>query len=52
LIISCTNTIYLEKNYNSGAVVAEESGKDAITAHVIVYHDKDHASHLELPVVR
>ena len=52
LIISCTNTIYLEKNYNSGAVVAEESGKDAHTAHVILYHDADHASHLELPVVR
>jgi hypothetical protein len=32
--------------------VAEESGKDARTAHVILYHDQDHLSHLELPVVR
>ena len=29
LIISCPNSIYLEKNYNRGGVVAEESGKDA-----------------------
>jgi putative CocE/NonD family hydrolase len=50
LIISCPNTIYLEKNYNSGGVVAEESGKDAHTAHVTLYHDKDHPSYLELPM--
>ncbi|OGN98187.1 MAG: hypothetical protein A2Z71_01540, partial [Chloroflexi bacterium RBG_13_50_21] len=52
LLITCPNTIYLEKNYNRGGVIAEESGKDARTAHVILYHDPDHPSHLELPVVR
>ena len=52
LIISCPNTIYLEKNYNRGGVVAEESGKDARTAHVTLYHDKDHVSYLEVPVVK
>lgn len=52
LIISCPNTIYLEKNYNSRGVVAEESGRDARTAHVTLHHDKDHASYVELPVVR
>ncbi len=52
LIISCPNTIFLEKNYNSGAVVAEESGKDARTAHVILYHEAEHQSRLVLPVVR
>jgi len=52
LIISCPNSIYLEKNYNSGGIVAEESGGDARTAHVTLYHDKDHASYVELPVVR
>ena len=51
LIISCPNTIYLEKNYNSGGAVAEESGRDARTAHVTLYHDNDHPSYLELPVV-
>jgi hypothetical protein len=52
LIISCPNTIYLEKNYNSGGVVAEESGKDARTAHVTLYHDMEHVSYLEIPVVK
>jgi putative CocE/NonD family hydrolase len=52
LTISCPNTIYLEKNYNAGGVVSSESGKDARTAHVTLYHDKDRPSYLELPVVR
>jgi putative CocE/NonD family hydrolase len=52
LIISCPNTIYLEKNYNSGGIIAEESAKDARTAHVTLYHDKDHPSYVELPMIR
>ncbi|OGO61422.1 MAG: hypothetical protein A2029_00840 [Chloroflexi bacterium RBG_19FT_COMBO_47_9] len=52
LIISCPNTIFLEKNYNSGGVVAEESGKDARTAHVTLHHNKEHPSYVKLPVVR
>ena len=52
LVVSCPNTIFLEKNYNSGGVVANESGKDALTAHVKLYHDHEHSSYLELPVVR
>jgi uncharacterized protein len=52
LIISCPNTIYLEKNYNRGGVVAEESGKDARTAHVTLYYDMEHVSYLEVPVVK
>ncbi len=51
LTVSCTNTIYLEKNYNSGGIVAEESGRDARTAHVTLYHDKVHPSYVELPIV-
>ena len=51
LIISCPNTIYLEKNYNAGGVVAEETGEDARTAHITLYHDPQHASYVELPVV-
>jgi putative CocE/NonD family hydrolase len=49
LVLSCPNSIYLEKNYNSGKVVAEESGKDARTAHIKIYHDAEHASFLQLP---
>jgi hypothetical protein len=51
LIISCPNSIYIEKNYNSGGVVAEESARDARTAHVTLYHDQDHPSYLEIPVI-
>ena len=43
---------YVEKNYNSGGVVANESGKDARTAHITLYHDTEHPSALEIPVVR
>jgi putative CocE/NonD family hydrolase len=52
LLVSCPNTIYLEKNYASGGIVAEESAKDARVAHVSVYHDADHPSFLELPLVK
>lgn len=52
LVIGSPNTIYLEKNYNAGGVVAAESGKDARTAHITLYHDAQHPSALEIPVVR
>lgn len=52
LVLNSPNTIYLEKNYNSGGVVAEETTKDAHTARVTVYHDAAHPSRLELPVVQ
>ena len=52
LILACPNTLRLEKNYNSGGVVAEESAKDARTAHITVFHDAEHPSYLELPVVK
>ena len=41
----------MQKNYNSGGVVADESGQDACTAHVTLYHDPEHPSYLELPLV-
>jgi uncharacterized protein len=50
LLIASPNTRFLEKNYNSGGVVADETAKDARTAHVTVYHDAKHSSHIELPV--
>jgi len=52
LFLSCPNTIQLEKNYNSGKMVALETAKDARTAHVTVYHDAGHASYLEIPVIQ
>ena len=52
LVISCPNSIYLAHNYNSGGVVANESGKDARTAHITVYHDARHPSAIEIPFDR
>lgn len=51
LVIKSPNSIYGQKNYNSGGVVAEESGADARTAHVTVYHGGKYLSYLEVPVV-
>jgi putative CocE/NonD family hydrolase len=52
LVLNSPNSIYLEKNYNSGGVVANESKKDARTAHVTLYHDAGRASCLEIPVAQ
>jgi putative CocE/NonD family hydrolase len=51
LIISSSNTPQLQKNYNSGGDVAEETAKDARTAVITVYHDDRHQSRLVLPVM-
>ncbi|MCX5672876.1 MAG: CocE/NonD family hydrolase [Planctomycetota bacterium] len=52
LVFWSPNSIHLQKNYNSGGVVAEESGKDARTAHITLYHDSNHPSYIEIPVVK
>jgi putative CocE/NonD family hydrolase len=50
LAIGPLNTRFFEKNYNSGGVVADESGKDARTVTVTLYHDAKHPSALLLPL--
>lgn len=52
LIIGSINSTGTEKNYNSGGVVAAETGKDAKTAHLTLVHDTEHPSALELPIVK
>jgi putative CocE/NonD family hydrolase len=52
LVFKSPNSIRLQKNYNGGGVVAEESGADARTAQVTLYHDAERPSYLELPIVR
>jgi len=52
LVVRSPNSPGIEKNYNSGGVVADETGRDARTAHITLYHDAQHPSALELPVVR
>lgn len=41
---------FLQKNYCSGGVVAEETPKDAHTFYVQIYHDAEHASTISLPL--
>jgi hypothetical protein len=52
LVLTCPNSIFLQKNYNGGGVVAKESGKDARTAHVALYHDASRPSFLDIPIGR
>ncbi len=52
MVLTCPNSIQFEKNYNSGKIVAAESGKDAQTAHITLYHDAQHPSFLEIPVIK
>ena len=52
LIICSPNSIYYEKNYNSGGVVAEETARDARVAHVKLYHNGKYPSYLEIPLGR
>jgi len=50
LVIAPVNSMYSQKNYNSGGVVANESGKDARKVTVKVYHDATHPSALYVPL--
>ena len=52
IVFGANNSPDVEKNYNSGGVVENESAKDARTAHITVYHDAAHPSTLELPIVK
>lgn len=52
LLIRSPNSIELEKNYNSGGVVATETRQQARTAHVVLHHDGRYASYLEIPIGR
>jgi len=52
LVVRSINSLSTEKNYNSGGVVAAETSKDARTAHIVLMHDAEHVSTLELPVVK
>jgi putative CocE/NonD family hydrolase len=50
LSIQAPSPIGSERNYNGGGVVADETDKDAQTAHVALYHDAAHPSFLQLPL--
>lgn len=50
LLIGPINSIFLQKNFNSGGIVAEESLEDARPVTVRVYHDRARPSVLHVPV--
>ena len=50
LVLGPVNSMYSEKNYNTGGTVAEESITDARTVTVRVYHDTRHPSALYIPM--
>ena len=50
LVISPVHSMYAEKNYNAGGVVAGESVADARTVTVRLFHDKSHPSALYVPI--
>ncbi len=50
LVIAPMNSLYSEKNYNSGGVVADATGKDARAVNVSLYHDAQHPSALYVPI--
>ena len=52
LVFGCPNSIQTQKNYNSGGDVNSETAVDARVAHITLHHDTQHASYLEVPVVR
>lgn len=50
LIIGPVNSIFSEKNYNSGGTVAEESLRDARPVLVKLFHDRQYPSVLQVPL--
>ena len=50
LAVYSPNSIFWQKNYNSGGVVADETAKDAHTAHIKIYHDAQRPSSIDLPL--
>jgi uncharacterized protein len=50
LVVTAVNSIFWQKNYCSGGVVAEETAKDARTCHVQIHHDTQYPSAVDLPL--
>ena len=50
LLIAPINSLYVEKNYNSGGEVAAASMQDARSVTVTLYHDRAHPSALLVPM--
>ena len=52
LVVAPRNSMYAEKNYNSGKPIETETMADARTVRVTLFHDSAHPSTLEVPLGR
>lgn len=52
LVLGPINSIFSEKNYNTGGTVSSESMRDARVVHVRLFHDPEHPSVLRIPLGR
>lgn len=50
LVFGPVNSMYAEKNYNSGGVVSAESGANAKSVRVTLHHDARYPSSLTIPI--
>jgi len=50
LVVAPINSIYMEKNYNTGGVASKQTVQDARTVTVTLFHDKAHPSTLFVPL--
>ncbi|MBV8099060.1 MAG: CocE/NonD family hydrolase [Verrucomicrobia bacterium] len=50
LIVAAPNSIYYQKNYNSGQIVANETKADARIAHVVLHRETEYPSQLSIPL--
>jgi uncharacterized protein len=50
LVIAPLDSIYNDKNYNSGGVIATETVQSARPVTVTLYHDRAHQSALFVPM--
>lgn len=52
LVVGPINSIYSQRNHNSGGVVSEESMQDARTVTAVLFHNESHPSVLYVPFGR
>lgn len=50
LSINSLNTVYLQKNYNSGKDVSLETKRDAQKAEITVHHSSEKPSYIKIPI--
>jgi uncharacterized protein len=50
LVVGPSNSIYTQKNYNSGGIVSKETMREAQPVTVSLFHDSSHPSALYVPI--